>query len=48
MKPWELAAAALLYVSVAVRYGRAGDVGMAIAFVFYAGANVGFIISAMR
>lgn len=47
MTPWELMAAGLLYLSVAWRYAHHGDIGMAIAFVCYAGANVGFVISAV-
>lgn len=49
MTPWELAIAALLYLNVARRYAtQLGDYGMAAAFFFYAAANVGFIVSAMR
>jgi len=44
--PWELGLAGLLYVSVAARYGMAGNPGMALAFAAYAVANVGFIIAA--
>ena len=46
MKLWELAIAALLYLSVAGRYLNIGDYGMALAFAAYALANVGFIIAA--
>lgn len=43
MTPWELGVASLLYVSVAWRYGGAGDTGMCIAFAAYAVANIGFM-----
>ena len=46
MTPWELGVAAILYLSVARRYGLADDPGMAAAFVFYACANFGFMYSA--
>jgi len=46
--PWELLLAGLLYLSVAVRYGKAGDPGMALAWAAYAVANVGFIWAAVR
>lgn len=48
MKLWELALAALLYLSVARRYFLADDPGMTLAFVAYAVANVGFIWAAAR
>jgi hypothetical protein len=46
--PWELIIAAGLYLSVAVRYGKAGDPGMALAWAAYAVANIGFIWAAVR
>lgn len=46
MTPWELLIAALLYVSVGVRYGLAGNPGMCVAWVSYAVANTGFIWAA--
>jgi hypothetical protein len=46
--PWELLIAAGLYLSVAVRYGKAGDPGMAVAWAAYAVANIGFIWAAVR
>ena len=46
MNPWELGVAGLLYLSVAWRYYGHDQIGMAIAFVCYAGANVGFILAA--
>ena len=48
MKLWELALAALLYASVATRYGLAGNHGLALAWGAYAVANVGFIWAAYR
>jgi len=44
--PWELGLASLLYLSVAYRYQGHGDLGMAFAFLCYAGANFGFMYSA--
>ena len=46
MKGIEIALAAVLYVIAAVRYGMAGNPGMAIAFAAYALANVGLIWAA--
>jgi hypothetical protein len=46
--PWELIIAAGLYLSVAVRYVKAGDPGMALAWAAYAVANIGFIWAAVR
>lgn len=47
MTPWELALAGVLYLSVAYRYLQHNDPGMALAFLAYAIANVGFIWSAL-
>ena len=47
MRPWELGAASLLYLSVAYRYLGADNPGMALAFFAYALANIGFIWSAL-
>jgi len=44
--PWELLIASGLYLSVAIRYLRHDDPGMALAFFAYALANVGFIWTA--
>lgn len=46
MRPWELGIAGVLYLIVAIRYGFAGNPGMALAFAAYALANVGFIWAA--
>ena len=48
MTPWELGLAALLYCSVAIRYWNADNGGMALAFLAYAFANIGFIWSALK
>lgn len=48
MATWALAAASGLYLLTAWDYGRAGNVGMCIAFVSYAAANIGFVIAGMR
>lgn len=38
----------VIYLGVAISYARDGRTGMAIAFVAYAAANVGFIIDAVK
>lgn len=48
MTPWELIAAALLYLIVAARYFQFGDYGMSLAFAAYAIANVGFTYASIR
>jgi uncharacterized membrane protein YecN with MAPEG domain len=48
VKPWELILAALLYTSVATRYGLSGNSGMALAWGAYAVANLGFIWAAVQ
>ncbi len=40
-----LGVVAIIYIGVAISYALKRDPGMALAFVCYAGANVGFIIS---
>lgn len=45
MTGWELAIVSALYLRVAWRYHEMGDPGMVIAFVAYAAANAGFILS---
>lgn len=47
MTPWELILAGLLYVSVAIRYWHNEDPAMALAFISYALANVGFVWKAL-
>lgn len=42
---WLLALCAAIYVGVAVGYARRGEFGMALAFLAYAVANVGFILA---
>ena len=46
MTPWELLIASVLYVSVSWRYVDNGDPGLALAFLAYALANIGFIWAA--
>lgn len=48
MGPPLLAIVAVIYALVAVSYWRSGDHGMTLAFVAYALANVGFIVSALK
>lgn len=43
MTAWELAVASALYICVAFRYASFGNSGMAVAFVAYAVANLGFL-----
>jgi len=42
---WLLAIVGLIYLAVAVGYGRRREWGMALAFVAYAMANLGFILA---
>jgi hypothetical protein len=45
MSSWLLAVTGMIYLGVAVDYFINNNLGMAIAFVAYALANVGFIIA---
>jgi hypothetical protein len=45
MSSWLLAIVAVIYLGVAISYARERDYGMALAFIAYALANVGFIWS---
>lgn len=46
MTAWQLGIAAVVYVWVAFDYACLGQMGMALAFVAYAAANLGFILAA--
>lgn len=48
MNAWLLALVCGIYVSVAIGYAFEGRKGMALAFVSYAFANVGFILDIWR
>lgn len=48
MNVWLLSLVALIYIGVAVSYARERNFGMALAFVAYALANVGFIWSTIK
>lgn len=45
MNAWLLAVVACIYAWCAFNYWRNGEYGMAIAFVAYALANVGFVVA---
>lgn len=48
MGGWLLAGVALAYAWVAIEYCRQGRYGMALAFLAYALANIGFILDLRR
>jgi hypothetical protein len=45
LSPLPLALAGVLYLAMAVAYWRTGQMGMVVAFVSYAVANIGFIVA---
>lgn len=48
MATWAIAVCAVLYLVTAVDLYKQGQIGLALAFLFYACANVGLIIAAQK
>lgn len=48
MNGWLLGVVGCIYLACAANYWRDGENGMALAFVSYAMANVGFILAGFR
>jgi len=48
MSGWLLGVVGLIYLGVASDYWCRGETGMALAFLFYACSNCGFILAGLR
>ena len=48
MNGWLLGIVGCIYLACAVNYWRDGDAGLALAFLCYSGANLGFILAGVR